>query len=61
MDILPRHGHLHDFMESEDSGSTVFDAKAGLCGLFYLRAQAIFSLGSVIPIDVVFADIEVES
>lgn len=64
VDIVPPQEQLHDFSQSGDSGSSVFDAEGSLCGLLFAGTDPIFAHGAgkahglVIPIDVVFADIE---
>lgn len=64
MDIVLPQGHLHDFSQSGDLGSTVFDAKGDLGGLLFAGTDQVFAHGAgkahglVIPIDVEFADIE---
>lgn len=64
VDIVPPQGHLHDFSQSGDSGSTVFDAKRDLCGLLFAGTDPVFAHGAgkahglVIPMDVIFNDIE---
>lgn len=64
IDIVPPPGYLHDFFQRGDSGSTIYDAKGSLCGLLLGGTDPIFSHGAgkahglVIPIDVIFHDIE---
>lgn len=64
VDTVPPQGHLHDFSQSGDAGSTVFDAQGNLCGLLFAGTDPILAHGAgrahglVIPIDVVFDDIE---
>lgn len=64
IDNVPPQGQLHAFSQSEDSGSSVFDAEGSLCALLFVVTNPMFAHGAskthglVIPIDIVFADIE---
>ena len=46
VDIVPPPGHLHDFSQSGDSGSTIFDTKGDLCGLLFAGTDPIFAHGA---------------
>lgn len=64
VDICSPESHRHDFCKQGDSGAVVLDKQGRLCGLLIGGTErdfgqgADFEHGFVIPIDLVFDDIE---
>lgn len=64
VDVISPRSHLHDFCKHGDSGAIVLDKRGQLCGLLIGGTERDFGQGAdmehgfVIPIDIVFEDIE---